>query len=223
MGNMVVRDGKVTRPINNEQGHNVTDLSDRLDLANYLTPHSDIVALMVLEHQTLVHNRITKASFATRQALHYEQEFNRAVGEGAGHKLESTTRRIQGACDKLVESLLFVDEAPLASPISGSAAYGDWFSKIGPRDSQGRSLRDLDLNTRMFKYPCSYLIHSTAFDQLPPQAKEYVAERLLSILSGKDTTAAFAHLSAEDRRAILEILAETKPDLWKQPNEAEVK
>ncbi len=50
---------------------------------------------MVLEHQTLVHNRITKANYSARKALAYEQEMNRSLGEPEGHRFESTNRRIQ--------------------------------------------------------------------------------------------------------------------------------
>ena len=85
--------------------------------------------------------------------------------------------------------------------------------QLGPRDSHGRSLRDFDLERRIFRYPCSYLIYSPAFDALPVAVREYVSKRLNEILSGEDQTAEFQHLSAEDRRAIREILAETKPGL----------
>src|SRR5439155_19144427 len=92
------------------------------------------------------------------------------------------------------------------------------FAARGPKDSQGRSLRDFDLKTRLFKYPCSYLIYSASFDQLPDVVRDYLHRRLFDILSGKDTSKDFAHLSAGDRKAILEILPDTKaglPEYWK--------
>jgi hypothetical protein len=218
LGNFVVSDRHATRPWKNDAGQNVTDLSGRVPTDNYLTPHSDIIALLVFEHQTFVHNLITSANFAARQALHYEVALNRSLGEPENNRLESTTRRIASAGDKLVQGLLFADEAPLKDPIVGSSGYAEQFVELGPRDNRGRSLRDFDLTTRLFKYPCSYLIYSRAFDELPPVMKQYVATRLREILAGGGGKPC-AHLSPADRQSIGEILRETKPDLWSVPRE----
>ena len=81
-------------------------------------------------------------------------------------------------------------------------------------------MRDFDLRTRLFKYPVSYLIYTDAFDALPEPAKSYVSHRLLEILKGSAETDEFWNFATDDRRAALEILRETKPDLpdeWKQP------
>jgi len=212
-GNLIMTSSEVPHPVNNVEGHNVTDLSDRLRLDRYLSPHSDIVALMVLEHQTLVHNRLTKANYAARQALYYEVELNKALGEKPGNRLESTARRIQAAGDDLVEALLLVDEAPLTAPIAGTSGYAEQFARRGPRDEQGRSLRDLDLQTRLFKYPCSYLIDSPAFDELPEPMREYVWQRLWDVLTSDAGGKSFEHLTKGDRQAIVEILRSTKRDL----------
>ena len=213
LGNLIIQGKDVARPVDNALGHNVTQLQDRLAVENYLAPHSDIVALMVLEHQTLVHNRLTKANYTARQALEYEREMNRALGEPASHRLDSTTRRIQGAADDLVEALLLVGEAKLTAPIQGTSGYAVAFTRSGPRDQQGRSLRDLDLRRRLFKYPCSYLVYSSAFDALPPEALVCVWKRLWDVLNDPADVDSFAKLSKADRRAILEILRATKPGL----------
>ena len=213
LGNLIVRGKDVPQPVDNSLGQNVTELNALLPVEEYLTPHSDIVALMVFEHQTLVHNRIAKANFATRQAIHYEAELNRALGEPEGTRLESTTRRIQSAGDDLIEALLMVGEATLTAGISGTSGYSEMFTRIGPHDPAGRSLRELDLERRVFKYPCSYLIYSDAFDQLPAAMRDYVWTRLWNVLSKHQAAQKFAHLSAEDRRAIVEILRATKLDL----------
>ena len=142
LGNFVVRDRAAPKPWTNEAGQNVTDLGDRFETESYLTPHSDIVALMVFEHQLLIHNLITKANFAARQALYYEAALNRALGVPEDRPVESTARRIASAGDKLVAGLLLVDEAPLQEPIRGTAGYAEQFAALGPRDDQGRSLRD---------------------------------------------------------------------------------
>jgi hypothetical protein len=45
--------------------------------------HIDIVALMVLEHQAEMDNRITRANFLTRLALYEEAGLNKAFGRPA--------------------------------------------------------------------------------------------------------------------------------------------
>jgi len=188
---------------------NVTDLSSRFDTDPYLTPHSDAVALLVLTHQTYVHNLITIAGYETRKALYDEQLASKA---GDGSHAEATLVRIQGAGERLVKALLFVREAPLESPITGTSPFAAEFTARGPRDHQGRSLRDLDLKTRVFKYPLSYLIYSDGFEALPDMMKEYVYRRLREVLSGGDRSPDFASLSEADRQAVLEILRDTKPE-----------
>jgi len=218
LGNLIISGRDVPRPVENEQGQNVTELADRFAVERYTSPHSDIVALMVLEHQAMVHNRLTRANYAARQALHYETMMNKALGEPADRRLESTTRRIQSAGDDLVEAMLMVDEAKLKAPIEGTSGFAKKFSQQGPRDRRGRSLRDFDLRQKMFKYPCSYLIYSRAFDELPDEMRDYVWRRLWQVLAENEDAETFVHLSAEDKRAIVEIIHETKrglPEYWK--------
>lgn len=213
LGNLIVHDREAPRPWDNKNGQNVTELDERFRTENFLTPRSDIVALMVFEHQTHVHNLITKANFAARQALRYEAELNRALNEPESNRLESTTRRIANAGERLVEGLLFAGEAPIKGPIVGTSQFAEEFMAMGPQDKSGRSLRDLDLSSRMFKYPCSYLVYSPSFASLPSEMKSYVARRLREVIAGEGGSA-YEHLSAADRKNIGEILRETKPDFW---------
>jgi hypothetical protein len=217
LGNLIMH-GRVSPPVDNAQGQNVTNLADRLAIDKYLTPHSDIVALMVLEHQVLVHNRITKANYVARQAAAYEAEWNRTLGQPEGTPLESVTRRIKNAGDALIDALLFVRETKLTAPISGTSGFAKKFAAQGPRDYKGRSLREFDLETRMFKYPCSYLIYSPTFDALPKPMLDYVYKRLWEVLTADQPPEQFGHLTKDDRRAIAEIVIATKrdlPDYWK--------
>jgi hypothetical protein len=218
MGNWIVQDRKDPDAEGNAAGQNLTDLRSRFTVANYLTPHSDLVALMVLEHQAECQNRLARAAITTRQALHYEESLNKELGE-PGKKWDSTVRRIESAGESLVRYMLFSGETKLTAPVAGSSAFAREFAARGPFDKKGRSLREFDLTTRLFKYPCSYLIHSRGFASLPPAAKEYVLRRLHEVLSGKDRSEPFAHLSGDDRQAILEIIRDTVPDLpayWRQ-------
>ncbi len=220
LGNLVIRDANKTDPAtaDNLAGQNVTDLSPLLKTSAYLTPHSDIVALMVLEHQTQAQNYLTRANFETRLALHYEAALNRELKQPAGHRWDSTRSRIKSVGEPLVKYLLFSGEAELTAPIKGSPDFERDFAANTIKDRLGRSLRDFNLERRMFQFPCSYLIYSASFDALPDEIRNYVYQRLWDVLSGKETSKDFAHLSALDRQAIVEILRETKrglPDYWK--------
>lgn len=196
--------------------------------SDYLYPGSDAVALLVLAHQTQMHNLITLTNYKTRIALYNldRQSPNGAASANhqpvstasAGASLpESTRRQFERPAEQLLRYLLYVNETPPAGldahQALAASAFAKEFAARGPRDSQGRSLRDFDLNQRIFKYPCSYLIYSDDFDALPPPARDYVYHRLLQILSGQDQSEDFSRLTAQDRRAVLEILLETKPGL----------
>jgi hypothetical protein len=220
LGNFIARGKYVEEPVKNPEGQNVTKLDKRFDTSCYLSGHSDLVALMVLEHQAEAQNLITKAAFETRIAVHQELALNRELNEKTGTRWPSTTSRIRSVCEPLVRYLLFADEAKLAGEVRGTTTFAQEFQARGPFDAKGRSLRTFDLDRRLFKYPCSYLVYSPQFDALPPDAKTYVWRRLGEILSGRDTSETFAHLSAADRRAIREILRETKRELpadWASP------
>jgi hypothetical protein len=218
-GNLVLPARTRELPTDNPTGVNVTDLRPAFTVANYPTPHSDLVALMVLEHQAEMHNRITRANFETRTALHQQEEFDRILNRKTKGLSESTAGRIRSCCEPLVEYLLFSKEARLTEKVCGTSKFAEEFAARGPKDRHGRSLRTFDLQRRQFRYPCSYLVYSKAFDALPAAALEYISRRLGEVLDGKDRSEAFAHLSEADRQAIREILGETKPGLaalWKK-------
>jgi len=170
---------------------NLTDLSPLFNTKPYLVPTSDAVALLVLANQTHIHNLITIAGYDARTG--------------------SSDQQVIGAADRLVKGMLFSKEIELTAPVKGTSDFAEEFVKLGPRDHQGRSLRDLDLTHRVFKYPLSYLIYSESFDALPDIVKNRVYQRLDDILSGKDQSGDFDDLSEADRKAILEILQDTKP------------
>jgi len=217
LGNLVFRSGAVPQSIDRAAGANQTDLAEHIDTSAYLSPHSDVVALMVLEHQVAVHNALTRANFLTRQALHHEQTLNRELGEPADHAWDSTRSRIQSACEPLVECMLASGDAQWTERIAGTSRFAEDFARTGPRDPQGRSLRELDLDRRLFKYPCSYLIYSPSFQALPTEAKQYVFGRLNEVLGGADPKQKFTHLTTDDRQAIAEILKETLPEWAEGP------
>lgn len=196
-----------------ESGANMVSLEGIVSTEPYLSPHSDLVALMVLEHQTQMHNAIAAANYETRAALHQSFEMNKLLEREKGHISDSANRRIDAVADRVVKYLLMCEEYELEDKVSGTSEFAKEFEARGIRDSKGRSLRDFDLKTRLFKYPCSYLIYNAAFDGMPQEAKSRIAGKLSDVLEGHDQSPDFKHLTPSMRTEILEILAATKPDL----------
>jgi hypothetical protein len=112
--------------------------------------------------------------------------------------------------EELVAYMLFSGEARLPQPIEGVSTFTLAFSARGPRDKKGRSLRDFDLRTRLFRYPLSYMIYSEAFEALPASVRQRIYNRLDEVLTGKERGTKYGHLSGADRQAIREILGDTK-------------
>ena len=212
MGNMLARNEAAPEDTDWGAGGNLSSLKELVDTSPYPTRSSDIVALLISEHQTHTQNLITRANHETRKALHYQQALNKEWGRPADTGLESVQSRIKSVGEPLVKALLFSGDPPLSEQVHGNSGFAEWFSAQGAHDKLGRSLFMLDLTHRLMRYPCSYLIYSEAFDALPLQVKEYIYRRLREILSGTDRTSAFAHLSDADRKAVLEILRETRPE-----------
>ena len=196
LGNMALTDRRAQELPAWSPDRALQTLHGRINTDAYLTPHSDIVALLVFDHQTRMMNLLTRLGWRARIAAHG----GRAP---AGLQEDVVT---------LVDYMLFVDEAPLGR-VRGTSGYAERFSARGPRDRQGRSLRDLDLETRLLRYPCSYMIYSPAFDALPQEAREMVYRRLKNILSGSERAPKYDRITPRDRQAILEILRETKANL----------
>jgi hypothetical protein len=192
LGNMVIKTIYDFDKLEELRVGNRDTLDGLVDTKPYLTNESDIVALLVLQHQADVQNLITRVSYDARSAPEKRED-----------PLEDTVER-------LLRMMLFVDAVEYTEPISGDAKFAEQFGRRAVRDSQGRSLRDFDLTRRLFRYPLSYVIYSPAFDALPSDAKSMFYARLNEVLTGADTSGSFERLSSSDRTAILEILRETK-------------
>jgi hypothetical protein len=171
--------------------YNWPSVEGRFDATGYPSAHSDIAALLVFDHQMRMMNLLSRVNWESRVA----------------------GRVPDAAIAELVDYMLFVDEAPLTTPISGSSSFAEVFSRQAPRDRKGRSLRQLDLTTRLMRHPCSYMIYSAQFDALPVSVRAAVYQRLWQVLSGRDSDPRYARLSGADRRTIVEILLDTKTDL----------
>jgi hypothetical protein len=198
LGNAVVTDVDKPETAVTAATLNVKSLEGRFDRTGYLSSDSDIVALMVFEHQMHAINLITRVGWETRVAR-------------AANRLDLATGPLADAVNELADYLLFVDEARLTWPVQGTTGFAATFGAKGPRDRKDRSLRQFDLRTRLFRYPCSYMIYTDAFDALPPEARSAIYQRMWRILSGDGGVT--YRVSATDRRAIIEILRETKRGL----------
>jgi hypothetical protein len=186
---------------------NVTSLKELFDTSRYLAGTSDIVALMTLEHQARMTNLLTRIGWDARIAQH------------DGKTDAASRRQLDSEIEEMVNYMLFTDEEPLKAAVAGVSTFSKTFPQRGPRDSKGRSLRDFDLQTRLFRYPLSYMIYTPAFDAMPEYVHDRVYRRLYDVLSGRDQSSAYARLSAADRRAILEIVRQTKaglPAYWSE-------
>ena len=148
----------------------------------------------------------------TRRAIHQSMQMNELLDRPKDHLSESAIRRIDRAADNVVKYLLMCDEFPLRDRVTGTSDFVRDFEQRGPRDSRGRSLRQFDLGERLFRYPCSYLVYSDAFDALPDEVRGRIIQRVIGVLEGEISTDEFDHLSADTRKAILEILRETKSE-----------
>jgi hypothetical protein len=195
IGNAVGHDTAHPEVLDLRDTQNLTSLTKKFNPQGYLSGLSDIVALMTVEHQTRMTNLMIRTGWEAR------------IADPSGQA------QFEADLESLVTYMLFADEATLRGPVIGVSTFTKTFAERGPRDHQGRSLRDFDLERRMFRYPLSYMVYSEAFDAMPDSVKERVYRRLYDVLTGRDQSEKFKRLSAEDRRAVLEILRETKPGL----------
>ena len=220
VGNTVATDPDEPMLLEDEANFNLSTVEDRFDTSDYLTAYSDIAALMVLEHQTHMTNLLIRTGWEFRVAAHAGRAsrglFRAPGGVGGDAALRAPVGEddtLREAVRALVDYMLFVDESPLTDRMLGTAGFEAMFEARGPFDRRGRTLRKVDLDLRLFRYPCSYMIYTAAFDALPADAKDAVYRRLWQVLSGADRDSRYEHLTRGDRRSIVEILRDTKPDL----------
>lgn len=190
---------------------NWPSLEGKFDTSGYLTPHSDIVALMVFAHQMHLMNLLTRIGWEARVAAARASGRPSFRFEPPG--TDDKPIPIEDAATEVADYMLFVGEAPMADAIAGSSSFRERFEQQGPFDRNGRSLRQFDLHRRLMRYPLSYMIYSPLFDGLPDSAKNAIYQRLWQVLSGRIRDPQHRSPSLDERRAIVEILMDTKKDL----------
>jgi len=221
MGNCIAvqaKDGSVT--LDKAKGANITSLAPFFDTSRYLRADSDIVALMTLEHQVAMQSRLVEAAYDVRMAMRRQADLRRELGEPA-------TEEYVGSClvvanshlEKIMQCLLFCGEAKMPEGgVDGGPAFQDAFRGSRRATADGRSLKDFQLLTRLFKHRCSYLIYTRTWEALPERFRGMLYRRMFDILTAKEPVKGYEHLSESERKDILEILRETKeglPGYWK--------
>jgi hypothetical protein len=208
MGNTVLNDRNHMEPLIGSNALSLKVLEGKFDLSGYLSPYSDVVALMVFDHQVHMTDLLIRMNRDAESALPGTRTGRLRAVTG-----DSSSRSLDDSAKELVDYLMFIDEAPVPGPIEGSSGFAEKFATLGPADSKGRSLRQFDLQHRLMRYPCSYMIYSSAFNDLPDRAKAAIYRRMWVVLSGQAKAERYARLSLQDRKAVVEILRETKKDL----------
>ena len=187
------------------------NLSGYFDTTAYLTDKSDVVALLVLEHQTLVQNLVTRTNYKAGLVMSRDGRDPKAAPRTWAGVDAHDQAALKVIMEPLLRAMFFADAVPLAGQVLTSSGYTERFAQRGPHDSEGRSLRDLQLDQRVFRYPLSYMIYTESFNALPAYALDYLDTRIVDVLRGSDHTGIGAKLTAEDRTAISQILAQTVP------------
>lgn len=203
LGNLFGREAIEESKTNPSLRVNLKQIDQFVDTVKYIHPHSDLVAHLIFDHQIHGHNLITRVSMEHQLNLRSDVE------------------------DRLVRYLLFMDEAELAGPLKGTTDYQAWFEKQGKCDSQGRSLKQFDLNTRLFRHRLSYLIYTDSFNQMPAAARLRILRQIDSFLNATDQELVQKwevdpeNFPRQDRQAIVQIISETLaglPEFWKSPD-----
>ncbi|MGC4048019.1 MAG: hypothetical protein QM758_29850 [Armatimonas sp.] len=205
LGNAFVKGDENYAVLDPNDGANITDLRTFFDTSAYLTPHSDIVALLVAEHQMGVQNLLTRASYGTRSALRDMKIIHPELKDA--EYSESCLSRVKSVCEPLVRDLFMAEEAPLGAPIAGTSRFAAQYEKSGP-------LRQLDLKTRLYALRCSPMVFSPSLENLPLVGRAYLTRRFIDVLEGRDPKIT---LPEAERAAIREILQKTRPWLVTPP------
>ena len=174
MGNAMVTDISKPDAAVGTTTLNRPTLNERVDTGAYPRATSDIAALMVFDHQGHAINLLTRLGWEARLA----------AAEG---RLDFTSGELRDLANEVADYLALSGETSLSAPVQGVSEFAKTFAANGPRDRRGRSLRDLDLQTRLFKYRCSYMIYTPAFDALLPEARRAVFARMKATITDRAT------------------------------------
>ncbi|MFT5906518.1 MAG: hypothetical protein ACI9E1_002128 [Cryomorphaceae bacterium] len=183
-------------------------LKGRIEVSRYLKDTSDIAALLVLEHQCKIHTILVESKMQYQRSIHLENAL-RLIGS-IDEKNSSSMRIAKRSAEEVVESLLFCNEAKIEGfGIEGNNEFEEAFIAQAKLSKAGKHLRKFRLYGRLFKYRCSYMIHSEAFLALPEVIKKLTFQRIHEILTAETAPKGYEHLKRKEKGTILEILLDT--------------
>ena len=191
------------------------ELSGFFATSEYLRPTSDVVALLIAEHQMAMQNSLTRANFMARKMTAYQHGLQTTFKETVTDEpaYDSVKSVFASAVQDVLDHLLFRKAAPLPAGVNGHADFRAAFARETPRTVSGHALKDLQLQDRLFAQRCSYLIYSDTFRGLPETLKVRILDRLQAVLTSRDPKDRYAYLPAEEKQRIYDILIETHPDV----------
>ena len=181
-------------------------LDDFFDTSNYPVSTSDIEALLIFDHQVRMQFVLIESAYKVRQVIFDSQK---TASKQSSIDLNAILKEVT---EKIVSELLFKKEFPLGGKVVDAAQVGKFvteFKAKGKADSRGRSLRDLELKNRLFKYRCSYMIYSKSFEAFPEILKNSVFNRIKAIITSDSPQLGYEYLEAEEKKAIFDILSGT--------------
>ena len=190
------------------------ELSGYFDTSAYLRSRSDVVALLVFEHQLTMQNSLTRAGMTCRKMTTYQHGLQKAFKEPITDEpaYDSVKSVFSSAVQDVVDRLLFRKAAPVPEGVTGNEAFRRSFAEKAPRSASGHALKDFQLRDRLFENRCSYMIYSESFRSLPETLKTRILDRLQAALRSRDSNDRYAYLSADEKQQIYDILIETHPD-----------
>ena len=169
------------------------------DLKGYPTPYSDVVAQLVLAHQTQMTNLITRTGWEARLL--------------AAKPSTDASARVAEAARDLVDYLLFIDEAPLTGPVKGGSGFTERFAK----DRTARQAGTVAPRLRSAPPPVPVSVqlhdlHAGVRRHAGAGPRRGVRPDVGRVVGAREAARATAGLSLADRRAIVEILRAT--EIW---------
>ncbi len=181
----------------------IKSVAGMVDVKNYLRPTSDVVSLLVLEHQVKMHNLLNAAAMNYRRSVYFMQTLN----PDADPTLGSAGDIADSGAKDIVDYLFFKDETDLGDGVEGDPGFQQAFVKRFPKSKDGESLVEFRLYGRIFKNRCSYMVYSEAFKGMPDVLKQRVIARMKRVVAGDEE--GFEYLKESERKRIDTILSET--------------
>jgi hypothetical protein len=142
----------------------------------YLVPDSNVMALLILEHQIEFYNALTRANFQF-QKLRWERQL---ANDSTGEKPPPSKSQLalERSLDSVLDSLLLVGTTEEFIDADISTTFAMEFASQGKSETE-RSLRRLQSSTLVNEYGISHLFFSSILSELPEEFQSELTGRLL--------------------------------------------